>query len=643
MRYAEVSVNSSLAQRRSFSYEIPPGRDVSVGQAVWVPFGERTLQGIVMALSLTPAVAEVREIIAPMSPPLVLPQTRVELARWLSEYYLCPLFEAVALMLPPGFERQSLTCLSLNPDAAESQPASLNEAQSQVLELVRSRGKVSLRQLERVLGKKKTQSAVSQLVARNRLVRSYEMEPVRLKAKSAPYLELIIPEKAALEEAARLRSKRAFKRAALLELLASSPGPTAASVARKKLGITGAVIKALVERSLVTLREKQIIRDPLGQMAPASQEPPALTPAQQAALEVIVANLRGTQKPPNIFLLHGVTASGKTEVYLRALAEAVKLGKRGIALVPEISLTPQTIERFAARFPRRVAVLHSQLTPGEQFDEWHRIEKGEFDVVVGPRSALFAPQPELGLIIIDEEHEWSYKQDTSPRYHAREVALEMARQTGAVVILGSATPDTATYYHARRGDYRLLELAERVVPEPAAPLPRVEIVDMREELKAGQRSLFSRSLSVALAETVARREQAILFLNRRGAASFVQCRGCGYTFRCRRCDVTLTHHPDKDRLVCHQCHYQMAVPQACPRCRSRNLNFLGTGTQKLERETHLAFPQARLLRWDSDATSTRGQHQVIIDRFRSHETDILIGTQMVAKGLDLPGVTLVGG
>lgn len=638
MRYAEVSVNSPLAQRQTFSYELPPGIEVNAGQAVLVPFGEKTLQGIVMALAPTPQFSETREIIAPIDPPLIISPARLELARWLSDYYLCPLFEAVALMLPPGFERRALTFISLNPKAVElSMP--LNESQSQLLELVRTRGEVSLSVLERALGKKKTQSALSQLVTRNILVRRYELAPVKVKVKTAPYLELSVPRETALAEAART-NRKAVKMSALLELLANSPGQVAANVAKKKLGVTGATVNALVKRGLLKILEKPVIRDPLAEMTLVHDEPPVLTPPQRAAVAAVVASLQAGK--PDIFLLRGVTASGKTEVYLRALDEAVKMGRRGIALVPEISLTPQTIERFAARFPGKVAVLHSQLTPGEQFDEWRRIESGEFDVVIGPRSALFAPQPELGLIIIDEEHEWSYKQDTPPRYHAREVAIEMAKKAGAVVLMGSATPDTVTYFRTLRGDYHLLELPERVVPELASPLPEVEIVDMREELKAGQRGLFSRRLSTTLAETIARREQAILFLNRRGGASFVQCRNCGYTFKCRRCDVALTHHPDRNRLVCHQCHYQVAVPEACPRCRSRQLNFLGSGTQKLEQETRLALPQARLLRWDSDAITGHRQHQQILDCFRSRQADILIGTQIVAKGLDLPGVTLVG-
>ena len=311
--------------------------------------------------------------------------------------------------------------------------------------------------------------------------------------------------------------------------------------------------------------------------------------------------------------------------------------------MPEIALTPQTIERFASRFPHKVAVLHSKLSLGEQFDQWRQMRDGELDVVIGPRSAIFAPQPNLGLIVIDEEHEWAYKQqDLSPRYHARDVALKLAELTGAVVILGSATPDVETYYHAQRGDYQLLELPERLTPHEGSALPQVEVVDLREELKAGNRSIFSRSLKLAIDKAVANKEQVILFFNRRGAATFIQCRNCGLVLLCRRCQVTLNYHSAEDALVCHQCNYRMAVPQFCPRCLSRRIKFLGIGTQKLEQEAGHLFHKARLLRWDSDATRGKHSHQEILYRFRSRDADILIGTQMVAKGLDLPQVTLVG-
>jgi primosomal protein N' (replication factor Y) len=289
-----------------------------------------------------------------------------------------------------------------------------------------------------------------------------------------------------------------------------------------------------------------------------------------------------------------------------------------------------------------VAVLHSKLSLGEQFDEWWRIKNGEFDVVIGSRSAIFAPQPGLGLIVIDEEHEWTYKQQDAPRYHAREVAKKLAEYTGAVVVLGSATPDVETYYHARRGDIRLLELPERVTPIMGSPLPDVEVVDLKEELKAGNRSLFSRSLSRDIAKALSCGEQVILFLNRRGSAYFVQCRKCGFVLRCLRCEVSMTYHSAGDSLVCHQCNYRTPMPRYCPQCHSDRIKFIGTGTQKLEQEAGLAFPQAVLLRWDSDATRGKHSHRDMLNRFREHGADILIGTQMIAKGLDFPLVTVVG-
>jgi primosomal protein N' (replication factor Y) len=342
-------------------------------------------------------------------------------------------------------------------------------------------------------------------------------------------------------------------------------------------------------------------------------------------------------------LLHGVTGSGKTEIYLRALAEVVSQGKRGICLVPEIALTPQTIERFACRFPGRVAVFHSDLSSGEQFDEWQRINDGGCDVVIGSRSALFAPQPNLGLIVIDEEHEWTYKQsDRSPRYHARDAAIKLAELSGAVVILGSATPDVATFYKANQGEYELVEIKERVTPHGLSPLPEVEVVDFREELKSGNRTILSRSLKNAIDQALSREEQIILFLNRRGTATFVQCRECGFIFSCPRCTAALTYHSTTRRLICHHCRYTDVTPADCPRCLSHKIKFFGVGTQKVEEEVARLIPGARLLRWDSDVTSTRRMHEELLTKFRAHEADVLIGTQMIAKGLDLPRVTLAG-
>jgi primosomal protein N' (replication factor Y) len=570
----------------------------------------------------------------------------VLLARWISEHYLSPLFDAVALMLPPGFERKAITFISSTSTAHEHDISSFTQDKRNVLELVQKEGKVSLRELEKALGKKKAQTIVSQLVGQGLAVRSYEMERVKIRPKEELYLSLTAKASEAQQEAARLHGKRAIKQAALLNFLIQQSKPVSWVETKQKVNCNKTIAEALVSKGLVTIQHIEVKREPLSYQGITPSHPLTLTTAQESAFDSIHSSLlQGAESrtAPTVFLLHGVTGSGKTEIYLQALAEAVRLGKRGIVLVPEIALTPQIIERFASRFPHKVAVLHSKLSLGEQFDEWQRIRDGEFDVVIGPRSAIFAPQPDLGLIVIDEEHEWTYKQqDKSPRYHARDVAIKLAELTGAVVILGSATPDVETFYHARRDDYHLLQLPERVVPNEASPLPQVGIIDLRDELKAGNRSLFSRDLSQATAKAVASGEQVMLFLNRRGAASFIQCRSCGFVFRCKRCEVTLTHHFDKDILVCHQCNFRMSVPQVCPQCLSNRIKFLGTGTQKLEQEAGYAFPQARLLRWDSDATRGKYSHREISGKFRNHKADILIGTQMIAKGLDFPLVTLVG-
>ncbi|MFC1988046.1 primosomal protein N' [Chloroflexota bacterium] len=646
MRYAEVCVNSPVAQRRTFSYTIPPGLCIDVGQAVWVPFGEKLLQGIVLELSDYPAVEETKEIAGVIEPHPILSQARVSLAYWISQYYLSPLFDAVALMLPPGFERKTLTFISTTAIPDDFDSSSLPLKQRHALELVQRQGKLNLRQLEKILGKKNAQTIVSQLVRRRLAVRSYELESIKAKPKIETYLSLATGAGEVQTEIENLHRKGAHKQAALLDILTLQSQPLSLAEARQNTKCNKATVDALAKKGLVTIQNIEVRRDPLSSQDMTPSYPLTLTAAQESAFKAIQSSLLGTREghtSPSVFLLHGVTGSGKTEVYLQALAETVRRGKRGIVLVPEIALTPQTIEQFASRFPNKVAIIHSQLSLGEQFDEWQRIREGEFDVVIGPRSATFAPQPDLGLIVIDEEHEWTYKQpDKSPRYHARAAAIKLAELTGAMVILGSATPDVETFYHALKGEYRLLQLPERVTPSQNAPLPQVKIVDLKAELKAGNRSLFSHSLSQATAKALAGREQVMLFLNRRGASTFIQCRNCGFVLRCKRCEVTLTYHLSEDTLACHQCNYRIPVPQFCPRCLSPRIKFLGVGTEKLEQEASLSFSQARLLRWDSDATKQKHSHQEILNKFRDHQADILIGTQMIAKGLDLPRVTLVG-
>lgn len=448
-------------------------------------------------------------------------------------------------------------------------------------------------------------------------------------------------------------------------------------------------LKKLEKLDLVRLGAEEVWRDPLADRDFAPAEAPLLTHDQARAWgRIKVAMLsnepadeettdeeeptEATPRPEQPFLLHGVTGSGKTEIYMRAIEFALQRGQQAIVLVPEIALTPQTVRRFAARFPGRVAVLHSGLSEGERFDTWRRAKQGLFDIIVGPRSALFSPLPNIGVIVIDEEHDHSYKQTPPvppPYYHARETAVELGRILGATVILGSATPDLVTYHQARSGRYQLIELPRRVMghrqriesqaqrlqlasqylhnlgdPDDALtiPLPPVQLVDMRQELRAGNRSVFSRPLQQAITDTLSRHEQAILFLNRRGTATFIMCRDCGHVLKCPRCDMPLTYHRPGLLLSCHHCGRKEQPRPECPKCASHRIKFFGLGTEELESLVQQQWPAARIVRWDRDTTAGRDTHEQLLASFINHEADILVGTQMIAKGLDLPLVTLVG-
>lgn len=644
MRYAEVAVNAPVAQPRTFTYALPPDLSVRAGCAVWVPFGARSLQGIVFDLTDHSPVESTREIAELIGDAPLLSDDQIALARWIGEHYLCSYFEAAALLLPPAFERRTITFVEAVSSGPEESRAGLTPEQLKALDFIEKHGRVDARELEKRIAKKRVKSIVDQLVRRRLILRSTEIERPRIRPKEVAYVRPCGSAEQIGEGRAAAR-RQSPKQEALLRVLRESGVPLPLAEAARRAGVSAAVVQALAQKGLVTIEKVQVRRDPLAHRLFPVDSPPELTPAQARVWESIRESMQSRSPDGRPFLLYGITGSGKTEIYLRALAETVRIGKRGIVLVPEIALTPQTVERFAARFPGRVAVLHSRLSPGEQFDEWYRIREGEFDVVIGSRGAVFAPQPDLGLIVIDEEHEWTYKQhEKAPFYHARQVALKRAELTGALVILGSATPDIESYHRAQRGEYRLLELPERVgsAANPPPALPWVEIVDLRQELKQGNRSVFSRKLHRAIDLALRSNQQVILFLNRRGFAPWVQCRDCGHVLRCRRCEVTLTHHLPADQLVCHLCNYRVPVPEVCPECGGRRIRFLGIGTERLEEETAKAFPHARLLRWDRDVTGGKRSHEEILRKFQSHEADILIGTQMIAKGLDIPAVTVVG-
>lgn len=642
MNYAGVAVNSP-GSRSTFSYAIPPRLNVNVGQAVWVPFGSRIVQGIVRELSDEPAVEETKEIAGIITDLPQLSPTQMELARWIGEYYFAPPFDALSLMLPPEFERRAITWFQVTGSPAD---LPLTSEERQVLHIIGGKLKTSLPQLEKAIGKSEARQITDQLLDRRLITETLEPEPPRTKPKTLPYIRLIADRQEIEAAKARLDKSRAYRQAELLEFLTGQTGPIPVGEMRKRLHCSPATIKALESHRLVSVERLRVRRDPLAHLSFTPSPPPSPTSSQQAVWESIedsIVNGVGQPDRPPVFLLFGVTGSGKTEIYLKALAKIVAAGKRGICLIPEIALTQQTVERFASRFPGRVAVMHSGLSPGEQFDEWQWIRERNCDVVVGPRSALFAPLPDLGLIIIDEEHEWTYKQeDKSPRYHARDVAIKLAQLSGAVVILGSATPDVGSFHKAQEGEYQLVQLKERITPRGYSPLPEVAVVDLREELKAGNTSMFSRSLLAAMKDTLAEGGQIILFLNRRGTATFVRCRSCGFVFRCPRCSVALTYHSAERRLICHRCRYSIPASPICPRCSRRNLRLLGIGTQRVEEEVMHSFPQARVLRWDKDVITRKYAHEELLKSFRDRKADVLIGTQMIAKGLDLPQVTLAG-
>ena len=402
--------------------------------------------------------------------------------------------------------------------------------------------------------------------------------------------------------------------------------------------VTNAVLKTLEKNGYIEILEKEVERNPFIHKVVQQSKNLTLTEEQKEAFEKINASLQFNEYDE--FLLFGVTGSGKTEIYIQLIEEALKLGKDSIMLVPEISLTPQTVDRFLSRFgEEKIAVLHSKLSVGERYDQWKKIERGDAKIVIGARSAIFAPVQNLGIIIIDEEHDESYKSEMSPRYNAKEIASYLGEKNNVPVVLGSATPDMNTYYKAINGKIELVELTKRA---NNASLPDVEIVDLRTELATGNKTMISGKLHEAIEENLRNKKQTILFLNRRGFSTFIMCRDCGYTAKCKNCDITLTYHLKENKLKCHYCGYETNALTVCPECGSKNIRYFGTGTQKLEEQVKNLFPQASTIRMDIDTVTKKNSHEDILNSFKNEGIDILIGTQMVVKGHDFPNVTLVG-
>ncbi len=638
-QYAQVAVLAQLGRAGGlFTYRLPDelASLAGPGTLVEIPFTNRRLQGVVYALATETELPRLRDVAAVLDPVPVLTPHQLRLARWIAEYYAAPVSDVIGAMIPPGLGRKTVHMLEIG---VEANGARLTSDQRTVLEAVQAAGRISQDEVRRQLPGVPVERAAASLARRGLLTSVAELAPPRSTTRTVKHVSLtpagrdVTGDKRSVSLGARQQE--------IVQLLGGRGSLDLPEISRH-IPNAGGAVTSLRKRGLVEVEERLLSHSPFERMRIAATQPLTLSPAQRRAYESVAGSVRSGH--PHIYLLHGVTGSGKTEVYLQSIEDTIHSGRQAIMMVPEISLTPQAVERVAGRFPGRVAVLHSKLSDAERMEEWQRIRHGRVDVVVGPRSALFAPLPHPGLIIVDEEHDPSYKQDASPRYNARDAAAVLGRLTGATVVFGSATPDVGTYQAAAGGRISLLELPDRPVwgEQGARPMPSVEIVDMRHELKAGNRSMFSEALLGALDETLAQEHQALLFLNRRGSATIVLCRDCGYVVRCPNCDIPFTYHAAATRLICHRCDKRAVSPHVCPACRSPRIRYLGAGTQRVEEEVRRLFPRARVLRWDRDVTGGKEAHEQILQRFSRHEADILVGTQMIAKGLDFPLVTLVG-
>ncbi|AQQ53769.1 primosomal protein N' [Planococcus lenghuensis] len=607
---------------RPFDYVVPERFRplIEPGMRVKVPFGPRKVLGFVtgtksesdMQQSKLKPIHELMDLVP------VLNKEMLQLADWMKDETLCFEIDALQVMIPSAlrakYEKRFVLTGELTELAEPLQPYFQRKP------FLRAQDAVEL------FGLLKTELDKGTITAETDISQKTEVKKARMVTIESSLEKL---------EAIEIRAN-ARQQLKLMEFMKSHAGSTIESAdLQKQSGTTLQTVTALLDKGAGTLQVTETYRSPESLADIKEKAPLSLTLEQQTAFAA-VRDALGTSKT---FLLHGVTGSGKTEIYLQTIDRVLKEGEEAVMLVPEISLTPQMTLRFKERFGDQVAVLHSGLSAGEKYDEWRRIQRGEVKVAVGARSAVFAPFRNLGLIILDEEHESSYKQDDAPRYHARDVALWRSRYYNCPVILGSATPSLESYARAQKGVYELLTLESRAKNQP---LPEVRIVDMREELRNGNRSMFSVELAEAIREKLEKKEQIVLFLNKRGYSSFVLCRDCGTVGECPHCDISLTYHRSKEHMKCHYCGFEAQVPDICPECGSEHIRFFGTGTQKVEEEIAKLFPGARTLRMDVDTTRQKGAHERILTAFGEGKADILLGTQMIAKGLDFPNITLVG-
>ena len=637
--YAQVIIDANHAEvDRVFDYRVPAQWEeaVCVGLRVMVPFGQRNTkrEGYVIALTETTEVpaGKIKEIVEILDEgrPILTPPI-LELAKWMKKEYFCTLNQCLQAVMPAGIRTKSVWYVELTEQTAE-----LSEKEQQVADVLTEQGGAApLRELEQVFGNRT--EYILRCLQEKKVVRLRQKTTRSTYKKEKRYVSLTENEELLAE--AREKAAKDKRLAGQLRVFSAiCPGESiSVEELKEKASVTDSPIHTLLQKGVLVERRRQEKRDVFQLEDYTPTQPFYPTPEQAQALALLREEEQKEGKRP--ILLHGVTGSGKTEIYMQLIEHVVMEGKQAIVLVPEISLTPQIMERFISRFGKRVSVTHSRLSLGERLDQWRKARDGEISIIIGPRSALFMPFSNLGVIVMDECHESSYISDITPKYHTREVARKLSELTGALLVMGSATPDIDSYHRAVTGEFLLLQLKERT---KGSRLPEVFVTDMRKELEDGNRSAFGLSLQQAIRENLEKGQQTMLFLNRRGYSTFVSCRKCGGVLTCPSCNVSYTYHASDKALVCHYCGKEVPVPKTCPSCGSHYIRYFGTGTQKIEEETRRLFPEASVLRMDADTTTGKNGHARILELFGKGKADILIGTQMIAKGHDFPNVTLVG-
>lgn len=635
-KIAIVVINGTTREfDRQYHYLVPESLTdgLLTGMRVIVPFGKGNSpkEGYVLGFVESSDYKGLKSIKKIIDDKPVLSQALIELAVWMKQRYFCTYSAAIKCMLPAGIGIKSLRVVKLLNAVKGLSPSK----QAIVDTLAANESVLEAGELKTLCGVKSGFNPHIKALEATGIVSINEQYSVAVREKTIRVTSLAMPASEVMEDIENGALKR-IQQIRVLEMLLENEYIAVADIVRFA-AVSPAVLETLRKLGYIYYRDIEVNRDPLKHRDIVATKP--LTPTEEQAVVLEAACAATDSATFSEMLLHGVTGSGKTEVYLQLIQHVLEQGRQAVVLVPEISLTPQMVDRFRGRFGDKVAVQHSRLSPGERYDQWRLIKSGAVRVAVGARSAVFAPFEKLGIIIIDEEHETSYKSETTPNYSAAQIAARRCMYDGALLLYGSATPSVETFQRAMDGKIRVVTMKGRT---NALVMPKVEVVDMRRELEEGNRTIFSARLSEEIAKNIAAGQQTILFLNKRGYASFILCRSCGIRLKCRHCNITMTYHLNDNRLICHYCGYTVKLPSTCPKCGSSAIRQFGTGTQKVEEDLQKHFPGCSVIRMDMDTTTGKRSHEEILDAFREKNINILVGTQMIAKGHDFPNVTLVG-